>query len=1034
MRRVGFFISLIWLLLAPPALAAEEPSFAPPPEWVEPVEIPEPDPERAAQPLQPLLVNSQVRYGETDEFFSEGATLIQTPAGLAMAGTITIPWQPDQSDLIVHRLHILRDGEIIDPIAAGQRFTVLRRENNLENATLDGVLTAVIQPEGLAVGDILVLSYTTRERPAAIDFGSESALHVGHGGSVRLLHSRQIWPADLPMRWRASEWLAEHAELRETSGGSELVLTLADAEGPEPVADAPPRFRLPETIEASEYASWAEVAALLAPLYEEARRPAPDSPLRAEIARIAEATADPRDRAMRALRLAQDQVRYVALGMGDAGYVPASADQTWSRRFGDCKGKTALLLALLDGLGVEAEPVLVSSFWGDGLDERLPQMQVFDHVIVRARIDGQSYWLDGTRQGDRDIEALRSSPFGWGLPIRAAGAALEPLPVIAPRLPLVEVAIDYDASVGFDRRVPFEGSVLLRSDSATLFRAAAPQATEQQLRAALGSFGLGLPEDSEIESLSASGDDEAGTFTFGFSGEADMDWPYAPAARAPRYEFVDNVIDWDPDFEREAEEEAEIPFALAFPVHIAMRETILLPNDGAGFTIDGEDIDATLAQTEIRRSTRIEGGRAISSTSFRRLATETEAAAARADLAAIEEIRRNEAHVRAPDGYEMSESERKAIIDEQPADVGGFIERGFLLMGEGRTEAALADFDRAIALEPASARAHANRGVALIHLDRLDESEAALDRAALLDDSDFVVDQGYGMLRLAQHRPAEAVEALTRSLGLDPSNAFTLGLRADAHARLGQFERAREDIRALLELGPGNRAAIQLDARLSALLGDQFSALAAADRLIALEPNAAFRRAYRGELLQRFGKEEEASEEYARAFTMTGARPAEGLLDDLGPITVGSSILAADGQNVRAIALITSALDQHSENVQLLSLRCWTRMTANIELEQALADCDEALRLDPENAAVIDSRGWVKLRLGRLEEAIADFEAALALEPDMSNALYGRGIARLRSGDAALGGEDIAAARRIYFDIDSVFGLYGISAETAAND
>jgi hypothetical protein len=32
----------------------------------------------------------------------------------------------------------------------------------------------------------------------------------------------------------------------------------------------------------------------------------------------------------------------------------------------------------------------------DGLDERLPSPCMFDHMLVRARIDGKSYWLDGT--------------------------------------------------------------------------------------------------------------------------------------------------------------------------------------------------------------------------------------------------------------------------------------------------------------------------------------------------------------------------------------------------------------------------------------------------------------------------------------------------------------------------------------------------------------------------------------------------------------------------------------------------------------
>lgn len=60
----------------------------------------------------------------------------------------------------MHKVEIHRDGKVID-ILAGQQFSTLRREQNLEAATLDGVLTANIQPEGLQVGDVLLLSTTT---------------------------------------------------------------------------------------------------------------------------------------------------------------------------------------------------------------------------------------------------------------------------------------------------------------------------------------------------------------------------------------------------------------------------------------------------------------------------------------------------------------------------------------------------------------------------------------------------------------------------------------------------------------------------------------------------------------------------------------------------------------------------------------------------------------------------------------------------------------------------------------------------------
>src|SRR3546814_8269245 len=93
------------------------------------------------------------------------------------------------------------------------------------------------------------------------------------------------------------------------------------------------------------------------------------------------------DRASAALKLVQRDVRYIYVGLGNGNLTPATAEETCQRRYGDCKGKTALLMALLARLGIEAEAVLANNSGGDeGLDGQLPNPGMCDHVLVRARI------------------------------------------------------------------------------------------------------------------------------------------------------------------------------------------------------------------------------------------------------------------------------------------------------------------------------------------------------------------------------------------------------------------------------------------------------------------------------------------------------------------------------------------------------------------------------------------------------------------------------------------------------------------------
>ena len=122
-----------------------------------------------------------------------------------------------------------------------------------------------------------------------------------------------------------------------------------------------------------------------------------NSPIRHEAEQIAKKYIEPMERARAALKLVQNDIRYIYIGLGAGNLTPASAEETWQRRYGDCKGKTTLLLALLNELGIDAKAVLVNNQGADdGINDRLPNPGMFDHVLVKAQIDGKTYWMDGT--------------------------------------------------------------------------------------------------------------------------------------------------------------------------------------------------------------------------------------------------------------------------------------------------------------------------------------------------------------------------------------------------------------------------------------------------------------------------------------------------------------------------------------------------------------------------------------------------------------------------------------------------------------
>jgi hypothetical protein len=146
---IGFY-ALVWMGAA---CAADKPEIGPVPSWVQPYQWrPDAGPKTEAA-VKVLLIDQQLDFSAAgDESYTENVVKIQTPQGLGAMGTLTLRWNPATDTMIVHKVHIVRGDQVIDVLAGKEPFTILRREDNLEYASLDGVLTAVIQPPGLQIG------------------------------------------------------------------------------------------------------------------------------------------------------------------------------------------------------------------------------------------------------------------------------------------------------------------------------------------------------------------------------------------------------------------------------------------------------------------------------------------------------------------------------------------------------------------------------------------------------------------------------------------------------------------------------------------------------------------------------------------------------------------------------------------------------------------------------------------------------------------------------------------------------------------
>lgn len=440
---------LIWMAIAVSASASaqsDQVRRGPAPAWAKPSAL-LPVPQATNGLMFVRRQDLEVHFSNEGQAQYLGYRIKLLHANALALGNISIAWNPASGAPIVHEIKLVRDGQTID-VLKDNSFEILRREDKLEAARLDGTLTAVLRVPDLRVGDELEVDMTT--------FSSDPALAHHKTGVLQLAASPSPGRYHLGLSWDKGQtpFLKTTPDMRAAMQTGERTVDFR-FDNPaivSPPSDAPTRYDWQRAVEFSDFTDWSAVSRHFAPLYAKAASLGSNSPVKSEAKRIAAAQGNPLARASAALKLVQQDVRYVYVGLNGGNLTPSSADETWQRRYGDCKGKTALLLALLSELGINAEPVLVNSSGGDdGLDQKLPIPQFLDHVLVRAHIDGATYWLDGTLPPVAPPGLKPVYPLKWVLPLTERGSALEELPWQASNIPDEVSLYEIDARAGFDK-------------------------------------------------------------------------------------------------------------------------------------------------------------------------------------------------------------------------------------------------------------------------------------------------------------------------------------------------------------------------------------------------------------------------------------------------------------------------------------------------------------------------------------------------------------------------------------------------------
>lgn len=93
----------------------------------------------------------------------------------------------------------------------------------------------------------------------------------------------------------------------------------------------------------------------------------------------------------------QDNIRYIAFEDGLAGFIPATAQDVFKSKYGDCKGMANLMTEMLKVAGLEAYMTWIGTRHLP-YDYTLPSLAVDNHCISTVILGGKEYFLDGTEK------------------------------------------------------------------------------------------------------------------------------------------------------------------------------------------------------------------------------------------------------------------------------------------------------------------------------------------------------------------------------------------------------------------------------------------------------------------------------------------------------------------------------------------------------------------------------------------------------------------------------------------------------------
>jgi tetratricopeptide (TPR) repeat protein len=345
--------------------------------------------------------------------------------------------------------------------------------------------------------------------------------------------------------------------------------------------------------------------------------------------------------------------------------------------------------------------------------------------------------------------------------------------------------------------------------------------------------------------------------------------------------------------------------------------------------------------------------------------------------------------------FDDARARAEKVLVKNANDVGAQILVANALAGLKDLDAAVAQIEEALRIDPDGSRTYSSLGALELSRGRRDAAERAFKKAVQLQPDSVAARVALGTFYWLTNDFTAAEQSLTKALSLDRRSMLTNRSVASFYLATGRLDLAEQPLKTVFEVTKTPDAAFSL-AEYYLAIGKDAAARTILQPMSTNPQTSASANVRLAALDYKGGGHGEA---FRRLAAVLERDPA-----NLPALLLKSSWLLSDGKLDEALASVSAAAERRPDSAPAL-FTLGRVQAARRQPGAAIAAYQEVLRLNPRAIEAKIALGRLQLAQGQPDASIELAEEALASEPKNADAqlLYVRGLLRVGELDRAQG-------------------------------